>query len=71
MRHSETAFIPINTGRKVGGPWFAIAFLRWSARDCRKAMIESDPRDPAEAWGLLRKGGWRIVKVKISSLSNV
>ena len=66
MKHTEKAFIPMNIGKRHGKPWFAVAELNWTASGARKGMTKHDPRGHHEAWRLLRKDGWRIVRVKVS-----
>lgn len=66
MKHRETAFIAMKVPKK-GKPWFAISSLRWIAKDVRVAMIEGDPRPAQTAWRLLRKDGWSVVKVRVST----
>lgn len=59
-RHSELGFAPMCAPEK-NGAWFAISFIRHTQREARDAFLEAT----AQTWRLLKKEGWRIVRVKV------
>jgi len=67
-KHSEFAFIPMNSGNKKAGrttPSFAISSVHWTARLARKNFTDDD----RISWAKLKQNGWRIVKVKITEIA--
>jgi hypothetical protein len=62
MKHQEVAWVPMCTPEK-GEPWFWVAGIRDLQRDARSNFVEHCRAD----WKALRKEGWRIVLVKLTT----
>lgn len=62
MKHDELAWVPMCRPDTGGGCWFFQAGIRDRMRDARNDFAEHCGME----WKMLRKEGWRIVRVRIS-----